>query len=477
MTRGSSLAEDLRLALNNPQYSDLKIFCEDSNTGEHGEQVLYASKMILAVRSEIFDRLLYNGMKETTQGEITFPEINLSAMQVILEFIYTGTISNDALTINNVMGVYHAADYFLLPDLQNTVVEFVQKIAQDHDIDLAASLLSIVAQKMNPSNDDKLFKLLSKCVAATSLDSISYDKLNSRALEVLLQQTMNDTNEYFATTEYEVVRYLILWAANQISPDAVTYFNTRLPPANTINHEISRSVQERGDEDEIDPQLTQYQPLIVKILSPIIRYVDLRLIHADILANVIEPLQVVPADKLLKAYRFHSINQVLRSTKRGLPCFRWDKSAVGPNLMVSEDKSIVEAPPNLTIHESARATELITGTGIYEWDIVIEENCGYAWIGVCAAEGVDFGVFLGGQATGWVIGSSGSAYHANRATPYGSPFDKGATVTVHLDMTNRTIAFSIDGSRQPIAWADIPSKVYPAVSLNAPGRFRIKPHI
>ncbi|CAG8475838.1 8711_t:CDS:1 [Ambispora gerdemannii] len=477
MTRGSSLANDLRLALNNPRYSDLKILCEDSKAGEEGEQVLYASKMILAIRSEMLDRLLYNGMKETSQDEITFPTIKLAAMQVILEFLYTGSISDGALTIDNVMESYHAADYFTLPDLQETILAFAQKIIQESDVDMAASLLSVIAQKMTSSNDNKLFKLLSKRVATTPLDSISYNQLNSSALEVLLQQTLDDKQEYFATTEYGVIRYLVLWAANQISPDAVTYFNTSLPPPNTIDQVISKSAPERGDEDEIDPQLTQYQPLIIKSLSPIIRHVDFRLIHADILANVIEPLQIVPADKLLKAYRFHSINQVLRSTKRGIPFFRWDQSAIGPNLIVSKDGTVVEASPSLGIHESARATEPISGTGNYEWDVVIEENCGYAWVGLCAAEGVNLAVFLGGQATGWVMGSSGSAYHGNMATPYGSIFDKGSTVTVHLDMTNRTVAFSIDGVRQPIAWTDIPSKVYPAVSLNAPGRFRIKPHV
>ena len=55
MTRGYSLGQDLRLLVNNPKYSDIEILCED-------EKKLHACRAILAARSEVFDRLLYNGM-------------------------------------------------------------------------------------------------------------------------------------------------------------------------------------------------------------------------------------------------------------------------------------------------------------------------------------------------------------------------------------------------------------------------------
>ncbi|CAG8612884.1 10863_t:CDS:1, partial [Rhizophagus irregularis] len=57
MTRGYSLEQDLKLLINNPKYSDLEILCED-------EKKLHACRAILAARSEVFESLLYNGMKE-----------------------------------------------------------------------------------------------------------------------------------------------------------------------------------------------------------------------------------------------------------------------------------------------------------------------------------------------------------------------------------------------------------------------------
>jgi hypothetical protein len=69
MTRGYSLKQDLRLLINNPKYSDLEILCED-------EKKLHGCKAILAARSEVFDRLLYNGMKESYEKQISFLTIN-----------------------------------------------------------------------------------------------------------------------------------------------------------------------------------------------------------------------------------------------------------------------------------------------------------------------------------------------------------------------------------------------------------------
>src|SRR5438270_12308572 len=81
MTRGYSLEQDLRLLINNPKYSDIEILCED-------EKKLYGCRAILGTRSEVFDGLLYNGMKESYEKQISFPEIHSSVMKIILEYTY-----------------------------------------------------------------------------------------------------------------------------------------------------------------------------------------------------------------------------------------------------------------------------------------------------------------------------------------------------------------------------------------------------
>src|SRR3954453_7847341 len=91
MTRGYSLEQDLRLLLNNPKYSDIEILCGD-------ERKLYGCKAILAARSVVFNSLLYNGMKETYESQIFFPGINSDEMEIILEYVYTGSVKEVSLT-------------------------------------------------------------------------------------------------------------------------------------------------------------------------------------------------------------------------------------------------------------------------------------------------------------------------------------------------------------------------------------------
>ena len=119
MTRGYSLEQDLKLLINNSKYSDIEILCRD-------EEKLHASRAILAARSEVFDRLLYNGMKESYEKQITFPEINTSGMKVILEYVYTGSIKEESLTLDNIVEAFYAADYFQLSGLQDCIVKIIK---------------------------------------------------------------------------------------------------------------------------------------------------------------------------------------------------------------------------------------------------------------------------------------------------------------------------------------------------------------
>src|SRR3984957_16419974 len=119
MSRGYSLKKDIRILINNPKYSDIEILCED-------EKKLYGCRAILAARSEVFDRLLYNGMKESYENQISFPTINSSVMEIILEFTYTGSIKEESLTKDNTVEAFYAADYFQLPNLQDLIMKTVK---------------------------------------------------------------------------------------------------------------------------------------------------------------------------------------------------------------------------------------------------------------------------------------------------------------------------------------------------------------
>src|SRR5207244_2236093 len=122
-----------------PKYSDIEILCED-------EKKLYCCRAILAARSEVFDGLLYNGMKESYEKQISFPRINSSIMKVILEYAYTGSIKEDSLNKDNIVEAFHAADYFQLPDLQECIAKIVKNTLEKNYMEnYSPELLSKIA--------------------------------------------------------------------------------------------------------------------------------------------------------------------------------------------------------------------------------------------------------------------------------------------------------------------------------------------
>ncbi|RIA85813.1 BTB/POZ protein [Glomus cerebriforme] len=130
MMRGS-LAQDLRLLTDNPKYSDIK---------------LYGCRAILAARSEVFDSLLYNGMKESYGNQISFPTINSSVMKVILEYTYTGSVKEESLTKDNIVEAFCAADYFQLTNFQIFIMNTLQK--RDYSENYLPELLSKIVKTM-----------------------------------------------------------------------------------------------------------------------------------------------------------------------------------------------------------------------------------------------------------------------------------------------------------------------------------------
>src|ERR1044071_3306745 len=165
MTKGYSLEQDLRLLLNNPKYSDIEILCED-------EKKLHGCRAILAARSEVLDRLLYSRMKEGYEKQISFPKISSAGMEIILEYIYTGSIKEESLTKDNIIEAFYMADYFELSDLQDLIVKTVKNNLKNH----LPELLSKVADTMPLSEDDILLDSLVETVATIPLNTIEFGR-------------------------------------------------------------------------------------------------------------------------------------------------------------------------------------------------------------------------------------------------------------------------------------------------------------
>ncbi|GBB97716.1 hypothetical protein RclHR1_03050005 [Rhizophagus clarus] len=464
MTRGYSLKQDLKLLVNNPKYSDIEILCKD-------EKKLYGCRALLAARSEVFDGLFYNGMKESYENKISFPTINSSGMEIILEYTYTGLIKENSLNKDNIIDAYYAADYFQIPGLQELIVKILKIILNTLEKSYLKSyspeLLSESVKTLPLTEENEFLNLLVKEVASISLNDIEIGRLSITALQYLLFCTYGEKKVPFATPEYEVFRYSAILAADQVSKEAYKSLINLLPTLEQI--ENSNKVENN--------YITDHQK-VVEELEPLIEYIDFKRIKKDQF-DIIVPLKIIPSE--LIEHNSESINPDLNDI-REIPIFRikesqlfWDESKCGSGLMIEENGKVIRAPNVLAPQRSVSAKIALESKGIIEWDVIIEKHCSWSWVGVCASEDFNYERFSGNQLTGWVLGSTGYCNNSGIAIKYCPSFGDGAIITVHLNMNKRTCAFTVNGTkyREISEWI-LPSKLYPVVSLYGNGRYRIR---
>ncbi|GBB99057.1 hypothetical protein RclHR1_03400009 [Rhizophagus clarus] len=478
MTKGRSLEQDLGLLINNPKYSDIEILCKDGKT-------LYACRAILGARSDVLDGLLYNGMKESHESEISFPEINSAGMEIILEYIYTGSVKEESLTKDNTIEAFYAADYFQLSDLQDFITKTIKNI--NFAKKYAPELLSKVSEATLTTRDDILLNVLVETVAIIKLNNVKFGRLSITGLKYLLSITYGKDSP-FATNEYDVLRYSVILTAKQISEDTYKAFMEWLPTLKQIeNSNNSISVENKF---VIDHQK------VAKELEPLIEYIDFKRIDTHILANFIEPLKVIPTEIICSAYRNVALlNNLTLNNVRGKPQISeidlvWDVLACGSKLIIKDNGKVVQAPDGCGVLQSVRITTstiLLENKGIYEWDIIYEGKCNRSRnvyrnfeVGVCALENYNHEIAAGLQLTGWVLGSDGCCRHSGNSIENYCPSFKEVEeteVTVHLDMNRRTCAFTVNGIKyaEVPEWDNLPSRLYPVVSLCYPGLIQIQP--
>ncbi|CAG8459527.1 6949_t:CDS:2 [Funneliformis mosseae] len=198
---------------------------------------------------------------------------------------------------------------------------------------------------MSPNADNEMFTLLIEWVAKIPLEVIGFDELSFQALKCLLSQTYS-TQGPFVTPEYTIFRHAVIQATHDISEKAIPIIESQLPIWNELN-----KIQEYSD-NESDENLTSYEqirPVIKEMLSTLLPFIDFRRIEINILADIIEPLQLLPTSRLLDAYRFQAREKKSLPHMRGIPLFewnlQWEKNAKGSNLLLRENNSVVESIP------------------------------------------------------------------------------------------------------------------------------------
>ncbi|CAB5363513.1 unnamed protein product [Rhizophagus irregularis] len=449
MMRGYSLEQDLRLLFNNPKYSDIEIICKD-------EKKLYASRIILAARSEVFDGLLYNGMKESYENQITFPTIYSSGMEIILEYAYIGSIKKESLTKDNIIEAFNTADYFQLVKLQEFIMKTIKYTIEDnYKNNYLPELLSKAVDIMVLSEDNILLNLLVETVATIPLNTIEFGRLSIKALQYLLSCT-HKKKKPFATPEYEVFRYSAILVAKNISNNTYKILIKLLPTLEQLENSI-----------KVNNKLITNHKKLARELESLVKFIDFKRIKEQIITDIIEPLEITPT---VIVYR--SNNKVFNNI-RGISClyefaYVWDRSTCGSNLLIEDNGKVVTAKKDCTSRQFVRTKIEFEDEGVIEWNVIIKKD-GRAWIGVCASENFNYNLAADDSK---VLGIG----YIGPNSKYFSPFEDNTIITCHLDMNKRTCTFTVNDKKyQGLLTWDPSSKVYPLVSLLYPGQLQIQP--
>ncbi|KAJ3647096.1 hypothetical protein Zmor_024638 [Zophobas morio] len=189
ITDTTKLLGDVASLYLNQKFSDITLLVDD--------QKLYAHKVILAVRSEYFESLLYEDPQNT---KITITGVPFDALRTLLKYIYTGTItiSSDVDTTLQILGLAHQYSFI---DLQTTIIKKLKPLLT----------LQNVCAVLNTANFYELEELLEVCHSFMELNAsevVSSDcfaELSQKSMIKLLERST------FFAPEIEIFKSVAKW--------------------------------------------------------------------------------------------------------------------------------------------------------------------------------------------------------------------------------------------------------------------------
>ncbi|KAL3254634.1 hypothetical protein MRX96_054159 [Rhipicephalus microplus] len=114
------LAEHIGRLCLEPEYSDVTLVVEDVRLPAH--------RLVLASCSSYFRALLYGGMRESKQQEVTLQDTPLRAFQLLLRYIYTGQLRLAGLQECVVLEVLELAHQYGFLELESGVSAYLERV-------------------------------------------------------------------------------------------------------------------------------------------------------------------------------------------------------------------------------------------------------------------------------------------------------------------------------------------------------------
>lgn len=124
--QSSRLDRDMLNLYKDKTYSDVIIKCQGKEIKVH--------KIILVNRSSVFKAMFKSEMTESITNTVNINDINPEALEEVLKFIYTGTVS---IQYENIDDIMNFAEMYDMPDLRNYCsIELLENIVNETAVDI-----------------------------------------------------------------------------------------------------------------------------------------------------------------------------------------------------------------------------------------------------------------------------------------------------------------------------------------------------
>ena len=90
-----------------------------------GHASISANRMVLSCFSKFFEKMFKSDMKERYQPTITIKQVDATAVQYLVDYMYEGIITVDS---SNVIDILAAADFLLLDEVKEFCFEYLRKV-------------------------------------------------------------------------------------------------------------------------------------------------------------------------------------------------------------------------------------------------------------------------------------------------------------------------------------------------------------
>ncbi|KRG06883.1 BTB/POZ domain-containing protein 9 isoform X2 [Drosophila mojavensis] len=195
---GDRFSADIARLCMNERYADVEFLVE--------EQQLPAHRAILAARSDYFRALLYGGMSEATQRQITM-EVPLEPFKVLLRYIYSGTLSLSSLDEDAIIGVLGMANQYGFQDLEMAISKYLRRY-------LSLNNVCMILDAARLYNLEELTQVCLMFMDRNAVDLLQHDTFKMLSKESLEEILRRDC--FFAP---EVQIFLAVWKWSRYNPN------------------------------------------------------------------------------------------------------------------------------------------------------------------------------------------------------------------------------------------------------------------